>query len=124
MMSETQRRAEDTPQWREYLARTSPDHDEEDAAPARDMHWPTAFETLGGPFVLRILLRRELFGEIAAWLESPAYEEAGVSAKDLERMRNDCLITMDSLKNKDAPAEKIAELRRVIGLLENEIQAS
>ena len=97
MEEENVRRAEDDPRWKSYVN----DH----------INWKKSFETLGEAFTVRILLRRELFEEIETWL----MDSSDASGEDLGAILHDCEVTLQSLKHKDAPAEIIAKMTRIVG---------
>jgi len=105
MSEENFRRAEDDPRWKSYVS--------------DEINWTKAFETLGGSFTTRILLRREKFSIIKEWLDSPECGEE----KDLDRILADCWVTLESLELKEAPAEKIADLKEIVDRLSKKIDS-
>ena len=106
-MSDGQRRAEDSEDWKDYLD--------------NNLNWEKAFDSLGASFTVRIILRRGLITEILQGLEQPENERH----HDLENILKDCQSFRSDLnreKEKDV-TQQIADINAVIDKVQELLDA-
>lgn len=99
------RRAEDSTEWKEFEDK----HKKSGAIP-----WEDSFRVMGAFFTVRILLRRELYGEVLLWADT-----VPVSNPDLEKVLEDCQKTADRLHARTGSIPP--ELNRAIAKIEQKI---